>query len=163
MTPSPSDRIRTLLDHLVAAGDERGIQVAAYVNGTLVVDAAAGMTSADPRTALAVDRDTLFPVFSTTKGIAATALHLLAERGRVDYDTPLADLWPEFAAHGKQTLTVRHALSHTAGHSAMPAGIGHAELCDWQAMCAAIARQAPDSPPRRTHDLSGHHVQLAGR
>lgn len=137
--------IQSLLDRLVEEGAERGLQVAVYRGGELVVDASAGI--ADPSTDRPVNGDTLFPIFSTTKGIAATLIHLLVERGKIAYDTRIADVWPEFAAHGKGEITLRHALNHTAGIPNMPAGIGHAELCDWDTMCAAIADLTPVSPP----------------
>jgi CubicO group peptidase (beta-lactamase class C family) len=111
----------------------------------LVVDAAAGI--ANPETGQRVDSTTLFPVLSTTKGIEATLAHILVERGKISYDTPLADVWPEFAAHGKQGITLRHALTHTAGLPNIPMGIGHAELYDWKTMCSAMADEKPISPP----------------
>ena len=64
-----------------------------------MVDAWAGL--ADPASGRPVDGDTLFNVSSCGKGVAATCLHMLADRGQIDYDTPVADYWPEFAAHGK--------------------------------------------------------------
>jgi CubicO group peptidase (beta-lactamase class C family) len=137
--------IQSLLDQFVAEDSERGLQVAVYLYGELVVDASAGI--ANPATGLAVDATTLFPVFSTTKGIAATLAHLLVERGKISYDTHLADVWPEFGAQGKGGITLRHALNHTAGLSHMPLNLGHAELCDWKTMCAAMASQEPISPP----------------
>ena len=137
--------IPSLLDQFIAEDSERGVQVAVYLQGELVVDAAAGI--ADPATGRRVTGDTLFPVFSTTKGIAATLIHLLVERGKIAYDTRLAEVWPEFAAHGKDGITLRHALNHTAGIPNMPTGIGHFELCDWKMMCAAIADLKPISPP----------------
>src|ERR1700722_7432593 len=98
--PNPlQDTIQNLSNTLVAEGMERGVQVAAYIDGELVVDAWAGV--ADVRTGVPVDGDTLFPAFSTTKGIMATVMHLLAERGQIDYDAPVAKYWPEFAANGK--------------------------------------------------------------
>jgi CubicO group peptidase (beta-lactamase class C family) len=137
--------IQSLLNLFIAEDSERGVQVAVYHQGELVVDAFAGI--ADPVTGRPVDAKTLFPVFSTTKGIAATLAHLLVERGKIDYGTRIADVWPEFAAHGKGGITLRHALNHTAGLPHMPTGIGHAELCDWTTMCAAIANLKPISPP----------------
>jgi len=139
------NKIQGLLDQLVADKEERGVQVAVYLGEELVVDASAGV--ADPATGQLVNGSTLFPAFSTTKGIAATLLHLLVERGKVDYDTRIAEVWPEFAAHGKEATTVRHALNHTAGVPNLPMGIGHTELCDWETMCAAMADLVPVSPP----------------
>jgi CubicO group peptidase (beta-lactamase class C family) len=73
--------------------------------------------------------------------------HLAVERGQIGYDTLIADVWPEFAAHGKEKITLRHALNHTAGVPLMPLGIGHADLDNWDTMCAAIADLKPVSPP----------------
>src|SRR5277367_6793218 len=139
------ETIQTLLNTAVAEGKERGAQVAAYVDGKLMVDAWAGV--ADVRTGAPVDADTLFPVFSTTKGIEATVMHILAERGQIEYDKPVAHYWPEFAANGKEGITVRHALAHTSGIPYMPEGIDHAQLCDWETMCGLIAQLKPVSSP----------------
>jgi CubicO group peptidase (beta-lactamase class C family) len=139
------EKIQSVLDQAVADDLERGFQVAAYVDGALVVNAAAG-TMGPPGSRPVTDK-TLFPVFSTTKGIAATLIHLLVERGKISYETPIAGVWQEFAAHGKGGITLRHALNHTSGIPLMPVGIGHAGLCDWDTMCAAIADLKPILPP----------------
>ena len=130
-------RLQKAIDDLVDSGAERGVQVAAYKNGELVVDAVAGI--ADPATGRPVKSDTPFYNFSVVKGAAATVAHMLAERGLFGYDTPLVDLWPEFAAHGKQKVTVRHVLSHTAGVPGIPLNTTPEDLCDWDKMSAAIA------------------------
>ena len=89
--------------------------------------------------------DTLFTVYSAGKPLVSTCVHLLAERGRPDYDAPVAAYWPAFAANGKERVTVRHALTHRAGVPLPPRGTATtpAELCDWEGMCAAIAALAP--------------------
>ena len=138
------ERIQRLLDSLVREGRERGMQVAAYLDGNLVVDAWAGL--ADAATGRPVDGETLFPVFSVTKGVAATIVHILVQRGQLAYDTPLAELWPEFGRRGKSGITLRHALSHMAGLPFMPMGLGYRDLADWDAMCRAIADLAPSWP-----------------
>jgi CubicO group peptidase (beta-lactamase class C family) len=137
--------VQTLIDRLVDTGDEVGLQVAAYVDGELVVDAWAGV--ADETTGRAVNGDTLFTSWSTTKGFVATCLHILADQGRVVYDAPVALYWPEFAAHGKESTTVRHALTHMTGIPQMPDGVTPEMMTDWDAMCAAIAAHAPLWPP----------------
>jgi CubicO group peptidase (beta-lactamase class C family) len=139
------ENIQSLLDQIVGEDSERGLQVAVYHRSQLVANCFAGATDSSGRTR--VDEKTLFPVFSTTKGIAATLVHLLVERGKISYETPIADVWPEFAAHGKGGITLRHALNHTSGSPNMPLGIGHADLGDWDKMCAAIADLTPISPP----------------
>lgn len=138
-------RIQTLLDSLVAEGKERGLQVAAFVDGQLVVSAWAGVANSE--SGQLVDEETLFPVFSTTKGIAATIIHLLAERGALSYDDPISRVWPEFRANGKERITLRQAMNHSSGIPQMPAGISYADLCDWDVMCRKIAALAPMWPP----------------
>lgn len=141
-------RIQQVIDGLVASGEETGLQVAAYVNGELVVDAWAGV--ADEATGRLVDGETLFTSWSTTKGFVATCLHLLADRGNVQYDAPIARYWPEFAANGKDAITVRDALTHRAGIPHMPTGVTPEMMTDWDAMCTAIAGHAPLWQPGST-------------
>ncbi len=141
--------IQSLLDQSFTEKDgERGAQVAVYQHGKLVVNAFVGI--ADPATGRPVDEKTLFAAFSTGKGMAATLVHLLVERGQITYETPIASVWPEFATHGKDKITLRHALNHTAGLSQMPTGLGHAELCNWEKMCEKIADLTPLTPPGMT-------------
>ena len=137
--------VQAFLDQLVAEGSERGVQAAVYHNGELVADAYAGVT--DPQGTRKVDSETLFPVFSTTKGIAATLAHLMVERDKVAYETPLAAVWPEFSAHGKEGITLRHVLNHTAGMQNMPLNLTHEQLCDWDTMCDLLAAATPVSAP----------------
>jgi len=129
--------VQEAIDQLVESGAERGIQVAVYRGGELVVDAVAGV--ADPATGRPVTPDTPFYNFSIVKGAASTIAHILAERGVFTYDTPVADIWPEFGAHGKHGVTVRHVLNHSAGVPGIPLDTTPEDLCDWHKMCAAIA------------------------
>jgi len=138
-------RVQQLFDELVTTGRERGLQAAVYHNGQLVVDAWAGV--ADPATGARVDGATLFPTFSTTKGIAATIIHRLAERELLDYDQPVSTYWPEFAAAGKATITLRQVLNHTAGLPYLPGDLDPARLGDWAGMCALLAALPPAWPP----------------
>ncbi len=139
-SPSVSDvqmQIQKAIDELVESGAERGMQVSAYRRGKLVVDAVAGI--ADPSTGRAVESDTPFYNFSICKAAASTVAHILAERGLFGYDTPVVELWPGFGAHGKEKVTVRHVLSHSAGVPGIPLTTTVEDLCDWDKMCAAIA------------------------
>ena len=133
------ERVQEAIDQLVGSGAERGIQVAVYRNGELVVDAVAGV--ADPESGRAVTQDTPFYNFSIVKGATGTIAHMLAERGLFEYDTPVAELWPEFAAHGKQGVTVRHVLTQSAGVPGIPLDTTPEDLCDWDKMCDGIADQ----------------------
>src|SRR5438309_4679932 len=90
-------QVQQTIDRLVESGAERGIQVAAYKRGELVVDAIAGI--AEPATGRLVKSDTPFYNFSIVKAAAATLAHMLVERGLFAYDTHVVDLWPEFGAH----------------------------------------------------------------
>ena len=137
--------VQALLDQFIAEDAERGVQVVVYHQGELVADASAGTIDATSGTK--VDSTTLFPTFSTTKGIAATIAHLMVQRGKISYETPIAAIWPGFSANGKGGITLRHALNHTAGLQNMPEGVTHAELCDWDTMCAALAAAKPVSAP----------------
>ncbi len=134
-------RIQAVLEQLVSEGREVGLQVAAYLDGELVVDAWAG--AADRATGHDVDGDSLFPLHSCGKGVTATAIHLLADRGLFEYDMPVATVWPEFACHGKQRVTLRQVLNHSAGVPHLPADTTPGDLCDWDRMCAVIAESAP--------------------
>jgi CubicO group peptidase (beta-lactamase class C family) len=151
------DEVQTAIDQLVESGAEVGLQVAAYRHGELIVDAAAG--TADSRDGRPVTADTLFHVTSTGKGLTSTVVHVLAEQGVLSYDLPVAQVWPEFGAHGKEKITLRHVLTHTAGVPALPVGTTIEDLCDWQKMCATIADAIPWWTAGST---TGYHPQSFG-
>ncbi|GAB3141938.1 serine hydrolase domain-containing protein [Micromonospora sonneratiae] len=130
-------RVQKLLDQLVETDQETGVQVAAYLRGEPVVDAHAGL--ADPATGRTVDHQTLFNAWSTGKGSTSTVVHVLVERGLLHYETPVAEYWPQFGAHGKDRITIAHVLTHTAGVPQAPEGITVGDLGDWDGMCARIA------------------------
>lgn len=134
-------QVEEAIDELVESGAERGLQVSVYQHGEEVVDAVAGI--ADHETGRPVTPDTPFYAYSTGKGATATVAHVLVEQGLFDYDTPIVDLWPEFGAHGKETATVRHVLTHTVGVPGIPADSTPEDLCDWDEMCAVIAKSEP--------------------
>ncbi len=140
MTDS-NETVRAALETLIASGVESGLQVAAYHHGDLVVDTWAGLADVD--SARPVDGDTLFTAFSCTKGVTATAIHILVERGVLAYDDPVASHWPEFAQRGKQAVTIRHVLTHRAGVPHMPEGVTPELMADWDYMCEAIAALEP--------------------
>jgi CubicO group peptidase (beta-lactamase class C family) len=126
---------------MVAAGSETGLQVAVRRHGRVVADVTAGL--ADPRTGAKTRPDTLFFAASAAKGVAASLAHVLAERGDVGYDLRLADVWPEFAANGKERTTLRHVLMHTAGLPGLPPETTAKDLGDWDRMCAGLAAAEP--------------------
>ena len=107
-----------------------------YLHGEPVVDVWTGY--ADRRGTEYWTADTAAMVFSVSKGMASTVIHRLADRGLIDYDTPVAEYWPEFGANGKADITVREVMRHRAGLSQLN-GVSTAELLDHRAMEERIA------------------------
>ena len=113
-----------------------GGALAVYLHGEPVVDVWTGY--ADRRGTEYWTADTGAMVWSVTKGLASTVIHRLADRGLVDYDTPVAEYWPDFGANGKADITVRDVMRHRAGLSQLN-GVSKAELLDHQAMESRLA------------------------
>jgi CubicO group peptidase (beta-lactamase class C family) len=113
-----------------------GGALSVYLHGEPVVDVWTGY--ADRRGTQYWTADTGAMVWSVTKGLASTVVHRLADRGLIDYDTPVAEYWPEFAANGKGHITVRDVMRHRAGLSQLN-GVSKAELLDHHAMEARLA------------------------
>jgi CubicO group peptidase (beta-lactamase class C family) len=161
MTLSPArtaqEAIQRRLDDLVESGVELGAQVAAYVGDELVVHAWAGV--ADPATGRPVDGNTLFPVFSVSKGIVATAVHRLVERDVLRYDTGIAELWPEFGTRGKEAVTVAHVLEHSAGIPYFPTGLTPDDLADYERIVSLVADLEPAWEPGT---MTGYHSLTFG-
>ena len=141
MSEDPNSVVQQEVDVAIGEGGEIGVQVAAYLNGKLAVDVWGGLS--DETRGLKVDADTLFPVFSVTKAIAAVGLHIQAERGLVDYYKPVAYYWPEFGAHGKDRGTIYDVLTHRIGVPLMPVGVTPELMCDWDWMAGQIADMRP--------------------
>ncbi len=98
--------------------------------------------------------------FSTTKGVAATALHMLRDRGLVDYDEKVATYWPAFAQNGKGAITVRQVLNHSAGMYGARSLVGHADvLLDWDATISALERAPAAHAAGRFH---AYHAMTHG-
>ena len=126
-------------------GDPGGAAVCVYHHGECVVDLWGGVrdVAGTPWT-----RETMAPSFSTTKGVASTLVHVLVDRGQLDYDAPVARYWPEFAQAGKAGVTVRHVLTHRSGLYHIRQMVDRAErMLDWDYMVHAIERTPPIHPP----------------
>lgn len=141
MGRDPNKTVQNAIDIAIRERGEIGIQVAAYLDGRLVVDVWGGL--ADEATGRKVDGSTLFPVFSVTKAVTAVALHIQAERGLVDYEAPIVSYWPEFGTYGKDKGTVYDALTHRLGVPLMPAGTTPELMCDWDWMVRQISDMRP--------------------
>jgi CubicO group peptidase (beta-lactamase class C family) len=149
--------VADLVHRQIADGRQIGVQVAAYRHGVPILDVAAGtMGSNDAR---AVQSDSLFLSFSSTKGPAALVLHQLADGGLLDYNEPVATYWPEFAQHGKANITVAQAMSHQAGLHAMPSPFHTDHLTDWD---AALDRTAAATPAWEPGTATGYHAVTYG-
>lgn len=131
------------------AGGENGAACAVYVDGELVVDLWGGWADADRQTPW--QYDTAAPVFSVTKGVAALCVLSQVSAVAIDLDLPLAHYWPEFAAHGKDRVSVRHALAHRAGVPLLSGAVTIEELADTAAMSARLAEEPPLFEPGSAH------------
>lgn len=141
MKPNYQTAIRKILQTAVDEKRETVLQAAAYLDGECIVNECVCADGYD------ADTRSLLPIFSCGKGVAATLCHILAERGIVDYDAPVAEsLWPEFGANGKDAVTLRHILTHTAGLFAMPEH-GDADTVAWDTMCRYFENAAPVHAP----------------
>jgi CubicO group peptidase (beta-lactamase class C family) len=126
-------------------GGRGGAAVCVYHRGEKVVDIWGGSKDGDGTPWAA---DTMSVSFSTTKGVTATALHILVDRGLLDYDDPVVKYWPEFGREGKEHVTIRHLLCHQAGLYRIRDMIDDAaRMRDWSYMTDALARSAPAIPP----------------
>ncbi|RDI69155.1 serine hydrolase domain-containing protein [Nocardia pseudobrasiliensis] len=134
-----------------------GAAVAVYRDGRPVVDLWGGL--ADSEAGRAWERDTLQLVYSATKGVTATIAHLLAQRGELDLDAPVARYWPEFAAAGKAEIPVRWLLSHRAGLPVLDEPVALSDALAWDPMVEALARQKPVWEPGTAH---GYHGRTYG-
>ncbi|KAI5673036.1 hypothetical protein M9H77_13400 [Catharanthus roseus] len=143
-------KLRNLLIDLGNADKILGIQVCAYKDGEVIIDTAAGnLGRYDPRP---VQPDSLFPVFSVTKGITAGMLHWLVDNGKLTLDEDIANIWPEFRSNGKDRIQVHHVLNHTSGlHNAlaMLARENPLLMCNWEECLKSIAMEAPETEPGR--------------
>ncbi len=136
-----NDRIQSLLDRMTAAGQEQGIQVSVWHHGELVADAASGI--ADPQTGRKVTPETLFPVFSCSKGITATLVLQAVSNGLLNLNRPVADIWEDFAVNGKEKIPLAQILSHNSALPQLPKISGVEDLTDWQLMCRLTAAERP--------------------
>lgn len=136
---------------------EVGAAVAVWVEGDLVVNLWGGW--ADAARSLPWREDTLASVFSGSKGLTATCVHLLADRGEIDLDAPVATYWPEFGRAGKQDITIAMVLGHRSGVIGPRHPMSAEETLDWFAVCGAIAAAEPWWRPG---SAQGYHMVTFG-
>jgi CubicO group peptidase (beta-lactamase class C family) len=127
------------LEKAISIVRERGgpAQLYILVRGEVVLDEAVNCRP-----------DSLFFLFSASKPMVALLVHMLAERGELTLDDPVAAYWPEFGSRGKQTITVRQVLQHRSGLPvARSMALDALAMTDWTASVRALEEAAPSFPP----------------
>ncbi|MFJ9371669.1 serine hydrolase domain-containing protein [Nocardia sp. NPDC101769] len=133
--------VREEFERNFAERGDVGASVAVTVDGEFVVDLWGG--DADEVGSRPWERDTVVNVYSAGKGMVALCAHVLADRGELDLDAPVAKYWPEFAQAGKQNLPVRWLLSHRAGLIGPRERMARGDVYDWDRVCATLAASEP--------------------
>jgi CubicO group peptidase (beta-lactamase class C family) len=150
-------RVREAFAQNLEQRNEYGAAVAVTVGGRAVVDLWGGY--ADKARTRRWTRDTLANVFSTTKGLTAICAHRLAGQGKLELDAPVARYWPEFAQNGKEHITVRQLLNHSAGLPAIRQRLKAESYYDWNYMVGLLAAEQPFWTPGAKH---GYHAITFG-
>ena len=151
------ENVHKAFEENFASGADVGASFCATKNGETVVDLWGGF--ADPARTRPWVKDTIVNVYSTTKTMTALTALLLADRGQLDFDAPVARYWPEFAANGKERIKVSHLMSHSAGLSGWKEKITKKDLYDWEKATSLLAAQAPFWEPGTA---PGYHAMTQG-
>lgn len=146
------EAVRDAFEDNFARGDEQGAGFAVILNGEVIVDLHGGW--ADRAGTRVWDARTIVPVYSTSKGISALVLAMAVEDLPAGYETPVSEVWPEFAAAGKEAVTIGEVASHQAGLPGFASEIAPSLWLDPPACAAALAALAPMWPPGTAH---GYH------
>ncbi|HEY0936281.1 MAG TPA: serine hydrolase domain-containing protein [Trebonia sp.] len=149
--------LRDILEDSLASGAECGLSLVIDIDGQTVADVHGGF--ADAARTRPWERDTIVNVWSTTKTLTSLAVLMLADRGLVDLDAPVARYWPEFAQQGKEGVLVRHLMSHTSGLAGWNTPFTVSDAYDRERSTAALAAQAPWWEPGTA---SGYHALTFG-
>jgi CubicO group peptidase (beta-lactamase class C family) len=149
--------VRAAFEANLASGADLGASFCATVEGEVVVDLWGGF--ADAARTRPWERDTIVNVYSTTKTMTALCALILADRGALDFDAPVARYWPEFAANGKEGVKVSQLLAHSAGLSGWKEKITTEDLYDWEKATSLLAAQAPYWEPGTA---PGYHALTQG-
>jgi CubicO group peptidase (beta-lactamase class C family) len=147
------EAVRDALARYLDSGEELGASLVVDIDGDLVVDLWGGFCD-QARTVPWTER-TITNVWSSTKTVTSLAALMLADRGELDVDAPVARYWPEFAAAGKEGVLVRHLMSHSSGVSGLEQPAVVEDLYDWPTATSRMAAQAPWWEPGTA---SGYHA-----
>ena len=147
------EAVRDTLARNVDSGAELGASLVLDIDGEVVADVWGGFR--DQARTIPWDEHTITNVWSSTKTVTSLAALMLADRGQLDVDAPVARYWPEFGASGKQGVLVRHVLSHASGVSGLDQPAVVEDLYDWEKSTSRMAAQAPWWEPGTA---SGYHA-----
>jgi len=157
LCPSQFDPVREVFADHFAQNLELGARFAFAIEGEIVVDLMGGF--ADRAMTKPFDEQTLTPVFSTTKALAAFMIARLVDQDRLWWDQAVSEIWPEFAQAGKAAVTVEQAMSHQAGLAGLHGPMQPADWLDWDGVCKRLAEMAPLWP---VGSASGYHPVTFG-
>ena len=135
------DKVADALADELGSGAEVGAAIAIDIDGESVLDIWGGHV--DAAKTVEWGEDTIINVWSSTKTVTSLAALMLVDRGLLDLDATVATYWPEFAANGKESVLVRHLLSHTSGVAGWQEPITVEDLYDFDAASSRLAAQAP--------------------
>jgi CubicO group peptidase (beta-lactamase class C family) len=158
-TSAKFDAVKTAFAANFDGGNDVGASVCVIHKGEVVVDLWGGTTGSEKGVGDAWQRDSIINVWSTTKTMTALCMLILADRGSLDVDAPVAKYWPEFGANGKEGVLVRHIMAHTAGLPSWDEPMTREDLLNWDLCCSRLAAQAPWWTPG---DGSGYHAISQG-
>jgi CubicO group peptidase (beta-lactamase class C family) len=156
-TKGKFEPVRAAFESNFASGADLGASYCATIAGETVVDMWGGF--ADEARTRPWQKDTIVNVYSTTKTMTALTALLIADRGELDFDAPVARYWPEFAANGKRDVKVSHLMSHSAGLSGWKEKMVAQDLYDWEKATSLLAAQAPYWEPGTA---PGYHAVTQG-
>lgn len=132
--------------------DEVGASVCVSLEGRTLVDLWGGRVAENgPEW----KRDTISIVFSATKGASALCAHMMADRGKLDLDAPVARYWPEFAQAGKEAALVSMMLDHSAGLPHLRTQVKKGGFYDYEYMVGMLEREAPFWKPGTRNGYHG--------
>src|SRR5262245_49721810 len=151
------EMVRDTLAKNLEMGDDIGASAAVFINGEPVVDIWGGYV--DGSFTREWQRDTIVCTHSTTKTMTAMAALVLADRGQVDLNAPVARYWPEFAAQGKEQIQVRQLLGHTSGLAGWTEDVTWDDVYDLEKSTKLLGQQAPWWTPGTA---SGYHGLTQG-
>jgi CubicO group peptidase (beta-lactamase class C family) len=145
--------VRAALERNLDSGEELGASLVLDIDGDIVIDMWGGFT--DQARTIPWTEHTITNVWSSTKTVTSLAALMLADRGELDVDAPVAKYWPEFGARGKQDILVRQLMSHSSGVSGLEQPASVEDLYDWTLATTRMAGQAPWWEPGTA---SGYHA-----